>query len=90
MYEEFPVSRTCMESLEKRYMTLEYTFYAWTEVNLLNEGFTKYDNETNEPIYNIWPEPLETKVYNLSEATSQYLAPIVNYCALFGYRFGIY
>lgn len=90
MYEDFPVARTCMESLEKRYMTLEYTYYAWTEVNLLNEGFTKYDNATGEAIYNIWPERLETKVYNLSEGTSQYLAPIVNYCSLFGYRFGAF
>jgi hypothetical protein len=46
MYEQEEVARDCMESLQTRYMTLEYTYLAWTEVNLVNEGFVKF-NETD-------------------------------------------
>lgn len=87
MYEQYPVSKLCMDSMESKYMTLEYTFKVWTEVNFLNPNFTKYNNTSGEPLPNIYSEPLDIQVYNLSEATSQYFAPIFTNCSLFQYRF---
>ena len=80
-----------MESVERRFPTLESTYLAWTEVNFLNvnNGFTKYDNATGEAIYNIWGEPTEQQIYNISESISYNIAPIQYNCSLFGFRFGI-
>lgn len=89
VYENYPVSIDCMASLEKKFPYLESTYLAWTEVNLLNDGFTKYDNETGQPIYNNWNEPLEDRIYNVSEAVSFYFAPIQYNCSLFGYRYAM-
>ena len=59
IYANYPISKKCMESLEQYTPVLESTYLAWTEVNLLNPGFTKYDNETGEAIYNIYSEGAE-------------------------------
>ena len=59
MYSDHPISKQCMESVETRYTTLDNTYLAWTEINFLNPGFTKYDNETGEAIYNIYSEPVD-------------------------------
>lgn len=77
LYTNYPVSKDCMASLETKFPYLESTYLVWTEVNLLNPpDFIKYNNETGEAIYNNWNEPLEQRIYNLSEAVSFYFAPI--------------
>ena len=87
LYGLYPVTRGCMEALEKNVTTIVSTYEAWTNINVLNDDWILYaDNGT--AYYNIYNEEPGPVVYNASELISGEIAPMWYYCATGGYRFG--